>query len=298
MSEILVFGETGQVARQLKKLGQNRVICMGRAALDIRDADSVRAVVLDLRPQVVINAAAFTAVDKAEEVENEALAVNGDGAAHIAMACGEIPLIHISTDYVFDGTACEPYSEDAPVCPVNAYGRSKLAGEEAVRRHAPNHVILRTAWVYSYEGNNFVRTVLRLMTERYQLGIVDDQCGCPTSAQSIGEAILYIAHQLETGTPSLFGTYHYVDGGETTWYGFACEIYHAAQLIKGLSSVLKDVDIQPITTAQYPLPANRPTYSVLSTRKFETTFDFPIRMWQDRLEECLQAISRQPEETL
>src|SRR5690606_4610767 len=223
---ILVTGAGGQVGRELLRIGTARgarIVGLARTELDVSDADAVHAALAAHRPTLVVNAAAFTTVDRAEADPGAALAANRDGPAHLADACAalDIPLIHLSTDYVFDGTKREPYTEDDATNPLNVYGASKLAGEDEVRTRLRRHVILRTSWVFSAHGHNFVRTMLRLAQQSPALSVVADQRGCPTPAIHLAVAILDIARQLEWGRDDAWGTYHLTGRGETTWYAFA-----------------------------------------------------------------------------
>lgn len=289
MNCVLVFGKAGQVASALGRLGSiagHPVMCLGRTEADISDARAVSGAVEAHRPVLVVNAAAYTAVDAAESAPDEAHAVNADGPGHIARACAEagIPLIHLSTDYVFDGCGERPYTEDDPVAPLGVYGRSKLAGEELVRARLDRHLILRTSWVFSAAGGNFVTTMLRLGTERDELGIVDDQTGSPTFAGDIAGAIAVLADKvLDAGGDAPWGTYHMSNAGHTTWYGFAKEIFgHAEAAGREVPSV-----VRPITTEDYPTPAERPRYSILDTAKLRAAFGVELPPWQDALARCL-----------
>ena len=217
-AKILVFGRTGQVATELRRAAWPEgfvVECLGRESVDVARSSEVRDAVVGSHPAVVVNAAAYTAVDKAESEPEVAFAVNRDGAAHLAEACNEagVSLIHISTDYVFDGETSGAYVEDDPVNPINVYGASKEAGERAVRQGLAAHVILRTAWVYSPYGHNFVKTMLRLGREHDELAVVDDQRGSPTGAADVARAIVAIASRLVAGKTDGFGTFHFCSAG-------------------------------------------------------------------------------------
>jgi dTDP-4-dehydrorhamnose reductase len=219
------------------------------------------------RPDLVINLAAYTAVDRAESEPEAAWAINCAGAAHIAAISGEdgAPLVHLSTDYVFDGRKSEPYREEDAVNPLNVYGRSKEAGERAVRAAAPRHIILRTAWVYGTYGANFVKTMLRLRAERPLLRVVADQRGCPTAAADIAAALIVIARHIERSETE-WGTFHFAAAGSTSWHGFAEEIFALAQGLDAWPSGLGP-RVEAITTDQYPTAAHRPVNSVLDCRK-------------------------------
>ena len=287
VTHILVTGATGQLGSELlRRAARFDVTAVGltSAQLDITDAQAVREAVLRSGADTVVNAAAYTAVDKAESESAQAYAVNRDGTAHLAAACAEanIPFIHVSTDYVFDGTKVTPYTEDDRVHPVSVYGASKEAGEQALRNAWPRHIILRTAWVYSVFGNNFVKTMLRLARERDSLRVVADQRGCPTAAGDLAEAILHIAQRIKAGDELAWGTYHYCGAGSTTWHGFAEAIVQLAAPALGRS-----VPVIPITTADYPTPAKRPANSVLDCSKIRTLLGIEPRPWRESLKEVI-----------
>ena len=297
---LLLIGQEGQVAWELRRtlacLG--RVVALGRAtqpALDLLQPDTLRQKLRDIRPDIIVNAAAYTAVDKAESEPDAAQRINAEAVgvlAEEARAMG-IGLVHYSTDYVFSGLADRPYVEDDPTDPLGAYGRSKLAGEEAIRAAGVPHLILRTAWVYGRRGQNFLLTMLRLMREREQLGIVADQFGAPTWSRLIAEATaLMLAAsrhdgRLELGDVS--GTYHLTCQGQTSWYGFA-EAIRKIGLERGLLDA-SAAKLQPITTSEYPTPARRPGYSVLSNQKLQDRFGLVLPDWRDALELCLAEIT-------
>ncbi|MGQ3031182.1 MAG: dTDP-4-dehydrorhamnose reductase, partial [Ferrovibrionaceae bacterium] len=245
--------------------------------------ETATAVVAAMKPGVVVNAAAYTAVDKAESDADQAFLVNRDGPAALARAAAAVgaPLIHVSTDYVFDGTKDGAYTEDDPVAPVSVYGRSKEAGERAVREAAERHVILRTAWVYSPFGNNFVKTMLRLGAEREELRVVADQRGCPTAAADIAAAIVRLA-----GADHGWGTYHYSGAGPTTWHGFAEAIF-AGAAARGAKVPAR---VTAIGTADYPTPAVRPANSVLDCSRIDRVHGIVARNWREALEDCLDAL--------
>jgi len=236
----------------------------------------------DFQPDAVINAAAYTAVDRAESEVEAAFAVNRDGPANLARACERagISLIHISTDYVFDGSKQGAYVEGDPVSPLGVYGESKLAGEEAVRTLCPKHLILRTSWVFSAHGNNFVKTMLRLGAEREELGVVADQFGKPTSAAEIARLIL----DTLPDTEGKWGTYHLAQPDAVSWHGFAEAIFDAA---KRQGIVMKVEQVQPISTADYPTPARRPANSELDCRLLKSVFGVTIRGWRESLAEVI-----------
>jgi dTDP-4-dehydrorhamnose reductase len=279
---ILVFGATGQVGREVMRRSDKfarPLIGVTRADVDIRDGATVSAAIARLSPALVINAAAYTAVDKAETEQEIAFSVNRDAPTHLAKACfaQSIPLLHLSTDYVFDGDKPGPYSESDPVSPLGTYGASKLAGEVAVREHLPHHVILRTAWVFAAHGTNFVRTILRLSAERPALRIVADQHGGPTSAAAIAEALLAIARHIDAGRMA-WGTFHFCGAPATTWCDFAKAILREAA-----KHGHRAVPIEAITTADYPTPAARPANSVLSCARIKEAFGIEQPDWRQDL---------------
>jgi dTDP-4-dehydrorhamnose reductase len=288
---ILVTGVSGQVGGALVprlKVQGFEPLAVPRNDMDLASPQSIFSCLERRAPDLVINCAAYTAVDKAESEPDLAFAINGEAPARMAEWCAihAVPLVQVSTDYVFPGDGRRPYREDDPVAPRSVYGASKLAGEEAIRATAASHVILRTAWVYAANGKNFVRTMLRLGQERDSIGVVADQRGCPTSADSIADALCVIAGRLAAGGTGLpTGTYHFVDAGETTWHGFADRIFQLAERRWG-----RRPTVLPITTDQYPTPARRPAYSVLDTAKFRRTFDFAPPSWQDSLERVVDEI--------
>jgi dTDP-4-dehydrorhamnose reductase len=287
--KVLTTGGGGQVGTELARRGgacQADVTALTRADLDITDLAAVRAVVRRARPDVMVNAAAYTAVDKAESEPDAAFAANRDAPGAIAAICAElaIPLIHISTDYVFDGGKTGAYRETDPVQPLGVYGASKEAGERAVRDAWGRHVILRTSWVYAAHGGNFVRTMLRVGAARDTLPVVDDQTGAPTFAGDIADAVLAIAGRIAGAgqQDGAWGTYHYTARGQTTWHGFADAIFASAETTLGRRPVL-----EAIPTSAYPTPAQRPVNSVLDCAKIDAAFAPPRRDWREGLAEVL-----------
>lgn len=269
---VLVFGVGGQVGREICRAAwpaSFELVLLDRGAADITKSAAVSAVIGREKPDLVINLAAYTAVDRAESEPETAWAVNCAGIAHIAASCGEngTPLVHLSTDYVFDGCKSEPYREGDAVNPLNIYGLTKEAGERAVRAAAPRHIILRTAWVYGAYGANFVKTMLRLGAERPILRVVADQRGCPTAAADIAAALIAIARQIERGATD-WGTFHFAAAGSTSWHEFAEEIVALTQALGAWPSG-SGPRVEPITTDQYPTAARRPMNSVLDCRKIE-----------------------------
>lgn len=287
--DVLITGANGQVGWELKRrtdFHKLTAASFDRAALDITDTNAVLAVIKENGPKVVINAAAYTAVDKAESESELAFAVNRNGPANLAKACAEqdIPLIHISTDYVFDGWKDGVYQEEDKTAPVSVYGASKLAGEEAIRQSGVTHVILRTAWVYGVHGQNFVKTMLRLAETRDHLSVVDDQHGSPTFAGDLAEATLKIAgHAVSKTSPDGgFGTFHCTGSGHTTWCGFAEAIFERAS-----SYIATRPTIDGIATAEYPTDAQRPANSKLDCGKLNRTYGITLRPWQEALTEMI-----------
>ena len=278
-SAILLIGGGGQVGTELRRLARAdfEMVAPGRDVLALGDADAVARQVAERPWAAVINAGAYTAVDKAESDPMAAWRANAMGPAALAHATARagVPLLHISTDYVFDGAKLAPYVEDDPVGPLGVYGASKEAGEQAVRTGNPRHVVLRTAWVVSPHGGNFVKTMLRLAQTRDTLGVVDDQLGCPTSAGDIAATLLVMARRQidDPGAPA--GTYHFVNDGEATWCGFAREIF-ARAATHGVVAPRVDA----ITTADYPTPARRPANSRLDTQKLTRDFGVTPRPWR------------------
>src|SRR5437763_8689473 len=287
--KLLVLGSAGQIGHELCRFAwpaDYRVAGFDRAEVDITDQGAVTAAVDRERPDIVINAAAYTAVDRAESEPDAAWAGNCAGAGYLAAAChaNGIPLIHISTDYVFDGSKKGPYREDDPVNPLGVYGHSKEAGDRAVREALAEHVILRTAWVYSAHGHNFVKTMLRVAAERPVLRVVADQIGSPTSAADIAGAIARIVRRLAAGERH-WGTYHFAGGGAVTWHGFAEAIFELAAQWDGTPPV-----VEAITTADYPTPARRPANSVLDCSRIGDVFGIVPRSWREALAEVIREL--------
>ena len=275
---ILVFGQSGQVATELQRL-QPDVLCLGRARVDLSDPKACAAAIRAHTPRAVINAAAYTGVDRAEEEESLATTINGDAPAAMAQACASlgVPFVHISTDYVFDGAGDTPFAPDHPTSPLGAYGRSKLKGEKGVRAAGGVHVILRTSWVFSAHGNNFVKTMLRLGAERDSLNVVADQIGGPTPARAIAQACLTIAQHLQTA-PDASGTYHFSGAPDTSWAGFARAIMDEAGL---------HCEIADIPTSAYPTPARRPLNSRMDCSSL-SVFGLDRPSWRTGLEDVLR----------
>lgn len=279
---ILVTGADGQLGNELKALAPNFPYCQflfaGREQLNITVSEDINKYFAGHSIEFCINCAAYTAVDKAETEEEAAFTLNADAVATLAKICCEnnTQLIHTSTDYVFDGTATQPYKESDKTNPVSVYGRSKLKGEEEALQHCPSTIIIRTAWLYSSFKNNFVKTMLRLMNEKTSINVVSDQVGCPTYAADLALAIMQLINSgksLENG-----GIYHYSNAGISNWYEFAVTI-------KKLSN--SNCVVNPITTDQYPTAAMRPAYSVFDTTKIKEVFGVTVPAWEDSLEKCL-----------
>ena len=290
-SNILVIGRIGQVAHELRRGAWPAgfsVRFVERPEIDFTRPDEVRAIVRDARPDIVVNAAAYTAVDAAESDRDMAFVVNCDGPATVAEACGEIgaALVHYSTDYVYDGGKASAWVETDPVNPLSVYGASKAAGDAAIAGRLDRHVILRTSWVYSATGHNFVKTMLRLGGERDKLGIVDDQRGAPTAAADIAAATIAVCTALAAGKRDGFGTFHFTGGGATTWYGFAREIFAVA----ASRNRKTPRTVEPIATEAYPLPAPRPRNSVLDCGKIARVYGVSTRPWEDALAACLDEL--------
>ena len=291
---LLVTGGNGQLGRTIAQLceakGQSAklsITILDRAQLDITDKVATASVLDNLHPEVIINAAAYTQVDKAESEEAQAYAVNATGAANLAhwVASKNARLIHVSTDFVFNGASSRPYTEEAETAPLGAYGRSKVAGEQLVRDILPvGSAIVRTSWLYSEYGNNFVKTMLRLMYERDQIGVVNDQIGSPTSTHSLAELLLNMAQ-----TQFKSGIFHWTDGGAISWYDFALQIQREA-LHQHLLS--KEIPVKAISTAEYPTPARRPAFSVLDRRRTLSKFSCSSLTWEAQLANVIAALAK------
>ena len=287
-SVILVAGCRGQLARALRELAERRnvpLVALGRPKLDIEDSGSIATAVRELQPRLIVNAAAYTAVDRAESEPERAFAVNRDGAARLAAAAARIgvPYILVSTDYVFDGRKPQPYREDDTPSPLNVYGHSKLEGERAVRESAPLALVLRTSWLYSGSGRNFLTTMLQLAQTRELVQVVGDQHGAPTAAADLAGAVLEIAEQVTAnGSAGHSGIYHLTAAGETTWHGFAQAIFAA------LASCGRRVPaLASIATADYSSAARRPANSRLDCAKIARDFGIQLPHWRKSLEASL-----------
>ena len=285
MKSVLLIGQNGQVTTYLQRiLSQDfTMLVAGRAQLDLSEIDSIRAALEFLNPDIIVNPAAYTAVDLAEQESALAFSINRDAVAEIAAYCADTdtPLIHFSTDYVFAGDASAPYLESDIPAPTGVYGASKLAGEQAIEASGAPAIVLRTSWVYSNHGKNFYKTMLNLAQSRDELSVVADQLGAPTYAGSIADAtrslLLIIAGQGQI-KPHQKGVYHFSCGGQTSWCEFAKSLFVA----NGVDQMV----VNAIATSEYPTPAKRPAFSVLDCRKLEREFGIALPQWQDALSHC------------
>jgi len=290
--KIILIGNKGMLGRDLQSRLQNaghNVKGLDIDELDITQPDDILPLLEPYGADLAINCAAYTAVDKAEAEPELAFEVNRDGPANLSDAFKklEVPLIHISTDYVFDGNAKRPYREDDPPSPIGVYGRSKWAGEEAVRSRLKEHLIVRTSWLYGVHGNNFVKTILRLAREKEELKMVADQEGCPTWTGDLSDAIVAIADRLSKDrSRTLWGTYHFCGTGSTTWYDFAQAIVGEASQKESL----KALRVLPIKTSDYPTAAKRPKWSVLDCTKIERVFGIRPKHWGEGLRLMLEEL--------
>jgi dTDP-4-dehydrorhamnose reductase len=280
---LLVTGKSGQLATALLEMGAARgvdVLTVGRPEFDLADPGAELTLLTRARPDAIISAAAYTAVDKAETEAPAAAQINAAGPARLARFAADhgIPIVHLSTDYVFDGTKPDPYVETDPTHPLGVYGATKLDGERAVALVHPNHAILRTAWVYSPFGTNFLKTMLRLAETRSELSIVADQHGNPTSALDLADAVISVAEGLvaRPDDPTLRGIFHVAGSGSASWADFAIEIFRLSASQGGPSA-----SVQPIATTQYPTPARRPANSRLATNKLAQAYGVTLPSWQD-----------------
>jgi dTDP-4-dehydrorhamnose reductase len=288
---LLVLGGSGQLGTQLRALALSRGVALfapARSAVDLGDATAIARLVATEPWSALINAAGYTSVDRAESEQDLAFAINAEAAACLASETGKrgIPLIYVSTDYVFDGRKSAPYVESDVAAPLNTYGRSKLAGEHRVSAANLRHVILRTAWLYSPHGNNFVRTILRLAQEQERLTVVDDQLGCPTAARDLAQACLDIALRCAAEPDRApYGVYHFAGGGAATWFEFACAIVEQAA-----GQLCRVPQVVPIRTAQRTTPAPRPSDSRLDCTAIGTAFGLTPRPWRHALAETVDCL--------
>ncbi len=289
MMDVLVIGKSGQLAASLLEAERPPGIRMTASEppeLDLADEASIQRAFDSAKPDLVVNAAAYTAVDRAESEPDLAYAINAAGPGVIAALCqnNRIPLIHISTDYVFDGTATRPYRETDPAKPLGIYGLSKYEGERRISAICERHLIFRTSWLYSPFGHNFVKTMIRLGAERDELRIVSDQIGNPTYAPHLADAILKVMVRLKNDKISddIWGLYHASAMGEASWHDFACEVFNQIESSGGVAP-----KVTPITTQDYPTPARRPANSRLDCSKLKNTFDVHFPNWRDGVRECI-----------
>ncbi|MCJ8142801.1 dTDP-4-dehydrorhamnose reductase [Ancylobacter sp. A5.8] len=287
--KLLLTGAGGQLGRETAALAAARglgLVALDRAGLDIADAGAVAGALAQHRPDIVINAAAYTAVDRAETEPDLARAINAAGPEVLARACARqgAGLVHVSTDYVFDGTKAGAYVESDPLAPLGVYGRTKAEGEARLRDALDRHVILRTSWVYGVHGHNFLKTMLRLAGERDRLTVVADQHGCPTATPDIASALLAAGEALVAGR-EVAGTYHFAGTGVTSWHGFAGAIIDEAAPLTG-----RRPEVAAITTADYPTPARRPANSELSSDRFAEVFGLRAMHWRERVREVVHAL--------
>lgn len=286
---ILVFGGGGQLATELVAAaasGGVDLAALSRSSADVTQPEQVGRAVFEYQPSLVINAAAYTAVDKAESEAALAMAVNAEGPGHLARACREagVPFLHVSTDYVFDGENTGPYAESDAIAPVGVYGRSKAAGEAAVREVWPKHLIIRTAWLYGMHGKDFLKTILRLAAERDELDVVADQRGSPTCTTDLARAILVAADAVEHDVAS-WGTYHVAGRGQATWHDLASRIVEAQAPFTG-----RRPKVNAITTADYPTVARRPRNSALDSSKFEAAFGYCAPHWTESVDRTVASL--------
>jgi dTDP-4-dehydrorhamnose reductase len=288
---LAIIGSNGQLGWELVRQAKRRsleIFALDYPEIDIGDPSSIASYTKSKEIDLIVNAAAYTAVDRAESEPLAAYKVNRDGPANLATKCREldIPLIHVSTDYVFDGTKPDAYVEEDPVAPLGVYGKSKAAGEAEVRKHLQRHMIVRTAWLCGVHGHNFVKTMLGVGREKDTLRVVSDQFGCPTIAADLAEAILEVVRQAEKNQSVKWGTYHYCGAGKTSWHGFATAIFEIARQYEKLA--VKNV--VPISTSEYPTPVKRPVNSVLDCAKIERYFGIQPRPWRESLAEMIERL--------
>lgn len=288
---IAIIGSNGQLGWELVRRAERRgynALALDLPELDITQPASIKGNLSSKNLSLVINAAAYTAVDQAESEPDDAYSVNRDAAANLADFCEQsaLPLIHVSTDYVFDGSKAGRYREDDPVAPLGVYGQSKEAGEAEIHSRIQEHLIIRTAWLYGIHGHNFVKTMLRFGKERETMKVVGDQTGCPTCAADLADAILLMTDHILSGKEISWGTYHYCGGGSITWHGFAKAIFNYAEKYESFSVR----EVIPITTDEYPTPAKRPPNSVLDCSKIERNFGICPRSWEKSLADMIDAV--------
>jgi dTDP-4-dehydrorhamnose reductase len=295
MKKILITGRNGQVGWELQRslASFGELVAIDAEHMNLADADSIRKMIREVRPDFIVNPAAYTAVDKAESEPDLAMAVNGIAPGILAEEAGKLGalLVHYSTDYVYDGTKSSPYTEEDAPNPQSVYGRTKLAGDTAIQATGCKHIILRTSWVYGVHGGNFVKTMLRLAKERDKLTIVSDQFGAPTWARDLAQATATVLSkwQKQEGERDLCGLYHLTAAGRTNWCDYASEVVRLARNYD-VALKAKALDIRGIATHEYPLPARRPANSILSNDKIRDSFGIEMPGWQDSLTECVRLI--------
>lgn len=291
---VLIVGSAGQLGTELRRsfAGTGEIVCRDKESADLAVADQVRAMIRSTEPDLILNAAAYTAVDRAESEPELAMAINATAPRILAeeAARRNVLLVHYSTDYVFDGSKQGPWIESDSPNPMNVYGKSKLAGEEAVQHAGGRHLIFRTSWVYGPHGNNFLLTMLRLGRERDKLSIVDDQVGAPTTSIALADATRTIVDDVLSGkygrTEDWTGLYHMTCGGSTSWYGFASAIFAATKASRNG----KTLELKPIPSSEYPTPARRPLNSVLSNQKLQEKFGVRLPEWEGALKTTLEML--------
>lgn len=289
--KMLVTGANGQLGREIIDVTQSkgcRVQAPPEDDLDITDVDKIDHMIGQHQPDLIINTAAYTQVDKAETEEALAFKVNKTGCSNLARMCvrHRVPLVHISTDYVFDGQKGTPYVETDPIAPLGVYGRSKAEGESEIRSILKEHIIIRTAWLYGLHGHNFVKTMLKLATSKKVIQVVADQYGSPTNAADLAQAILTVGRNLQMGSKNCWGTYHYCGQGVITWHNFAEKIMELVRQIGGKPTA----SVAPVTTAEYPTPTKRPAYSALDCSRINQQFKISPQPWQKSLEKTIRRL--------
>lgn len=290
MTKILITGCNGQLGNEIRDIADKTPFSFTYtdvAELDITDINAIDSLFAATPFDYVVNCAAYTNVNKAESEEDIAYKINAVAPENLAKVCAKYnsTFIHVSTDYVFDGNACQPYSESDSVCPQSAYGRTKLAGETLALKACQNTIILRTAWLYSEYGNNFVKTMMRLGTEKDELSVVFDQVGTPTYAGDLAQTILSIIKKIENGDKETVpGIYHFSNEGVCSWYDFTKEIHYLANIT---------CNVRPIESKDFPSPAKRPFYSVLNKQKIKETYSIDVPYWKDSLALCIKNLQKQ-----
>ena len=288
---IILIGSRGQLGRELVKQSKHsdfKVLAVDLPQFNITDPAQIKKTFTNFQPDLAINAAAYTNVDRAETESDIAFAVNQDGPAYLARVCAkaDIPLIHVSTDFVFDGKKKTLYVESDQVNPLSVYGKSKAAGENEVRSFIEKHIIIRTSWLYSVHGHNFVKTMLQLGNEKKSIQVVSDQSGSPTSATDLAETILTVAARIQNSSSIDWGTYHYCSRGVTTWHGFAETIFDLA----GRYGSTEKPEIEPVTTGEYPAKAKRPIFSALDCTRIKECFGVNPKPWQESLQVTIESL--------